>query len=35
MKAAFTRGEVQAAMKQLQNSKNTGRDNIKAEQIKY
>ena len=35
MKTAFTSGEVQAGIKQLQSNKNTGRDTIKAEQIKY
>ena len=35
MKTAFTSGEVQARIKQLQSSKNAGRDIIKAEQIKY
>ena len=35
MKTAFTSGEVQAGIKQLQSKKNAGRDNIKAEQIKY
>ena len=35
MKTAFTSGEVQAGIKQLQSNKNAGNDNIKAEQIKY
>ena len=35
MKTAFTSGEVQVAIKQLQDNKNTGKDNIEAEQKKY
>ena len=35
MKTVFMSGEVQAAIKQLQNSKNVRRDNIKAGKIKY
>ena len=34
MKRQFASGEVQAAMKQLQNNKSFGRENIKAEQLK-
>ena len=35
MKTTFTSGETQAAINQLHNKKNSGRDKIKAEQIKY
>ena len=35
MKTPFTSGETQAAINQLHNKKNSGRDKIKAEQIKY
>ena len=35
MKTVFMSGEVQAAIKQLQNNKNVSRDNIKAGKIKY
>ena len=34
MKTAFTSGEVQVAMKQLQNNKNVGRYNIKVRNFK-
>ena len=35
MKTPFTSGEVQAAIKQLQNNKRAGGGNIKAELLKY
>ena len=35
MKTTFTSGDVQAAIKQLQNNENAGRGNIKVKQIKY
>ena len=35
MKTVFMSGEVQAAIKQLQNNKNVRRGNIKAGKIKY
>ena len=35
MNAQCTSGEVEAAIKQLQNNKSAGRDNIKAELLKY
>ena len=35
MKTPFTSEEVQAAIEQLQNNKSVGRENIKAELLKY
>ena len=35
MKIPFTSEEIETAIKQLQNNKSTGRDNVKAELLKY